>query len=383
MKESVHTPRIARWAAVIIYFLAIGFVSYHSYKKPEYNWDMLPYMGLVLQKDFKNINIIHEQTYEQAQLHIPDPAYKQLTDTSNPYRKKMYQQAEEFYAQLPYYTIKPIYVEVVRFFYLRGMPLPLATVFPSVISYFLMGAILLLWVSSFLRLPYAVMGCLLFMFSPPMFTAAGLSSPDALSSLFLLVAFYFMLQRPRIFPSFLFILLAVWTRLDNIIAAFLLILLWNYGKKPDKSRILASASMLVVLTASYFIINSFSRELGGKVVLYARFYRFPNMVADYDAAFSLKTYVQVLYSRGISGIYNSNIIVCFLFVFLGMIGVSNLKFHEWGTEQLFLLVFLITFAIRYLLYPEISDRFYLAFYIAIYILFLKRYAQYIFHSERS
>ncbi|PWT98994.1 MAG: hypothetical protein C5B52_11300 [Bacteroidetes bacterium] len=335
---------------------------------------MLPYMALVLQKDFKNINTIHIQTFEELRRNVPQKNYGLLTDTSNPYRKKMFTNAEEFYAQLPYYSIKPLYVEAVDLFYRMGISLPRATVLPSVLSYFLLGCILLLWVSSFLRLPYAVMSCLLFMLSSPFFTAGALSSPDGMSAVFLLAAFYFMLKRPMILPVFIFLLLAVWTRLDNVITAGLFVILWNVDwKKSDKNKLLISAGMLLVFAISYFVINSFAADLGGKVELYNRFYRFPNMVSDDEKGFSLSTYIGVLYSRGISGIYNSNIILAFLFSFLVLARSGRINFRNPERNQLFVLAFILIFIVRYLMYPEISDRFYLAFYLAIYVIFLGKY----------
>ena len=335
---------------------------------------MLPYMGLVLQKDFKNINTIHIQTFEELKRNVPQKDFSMLTDTSNPYRKKMFENAGEFYAQLPYYSIKPLYVDLVRLFFRMGISLPRATVLPSVLSYFLLGCLLLLWVSAYLRLPYAVIGCLLFMLTPPMFTAGALSSPDAMSAVFLLAAFYFVLVRPLVLPAFLFLLLAVWTRLDNVITAGLMVVLWNMnGGRPDRNRIIVSIAMLIVIAISYFTINSFASELGGKIELYNRFYRFPNMIPDYQSGFSFSTYLGVLYSRGISGIYNSNIIVCFLFVFLVLARSGRINIRRPDRNQWFVLAFIFIFAIRYLMYPEISDRFYLAFYLAIYAIFLEKY----------
>ena len=91
-----------RW---LLYIFCISLTSFYSIKKPEYNWDMLGYMALVLRVENKNIEETHLMTYENAKEQIPAEFYFRLTDSANAYRRKMKENAVEFYRQLPFYTV--------------------------------------------------------------------------------------------------------------------------------------------------------------------------------------------------------------------------------------------------------------------------------------
>jgi hypothetical protein len=85
----------------VIYFFIIFLVAAYSFKKPEYNWDMLPYMALVLKADHIDTDSIHKLVYYSARKGLPEISYGQLTNPSNGYRKKMSENSGAFSRQLP------------------------------------------------------------------------------------------------------------------------------------------------------------------------------------------------------------------------------------------------------------------------------------------
>src|SRR5689334_2500124 len=104
----------------ILYFLFLFCMCIYAFKKPTYNWDTLAYMGVVLGYDNKNINVIHETVYEIAKQQMPPENYKELTDTLNPYKKRMVDDALNFHNEFPFYVVKPLYTGMVYFFYKTG-----------------------------------------------------------------------------------------------------------------------------------------------------------------------------------------------------------------------------------------------------------------------
>ena len=127
---------------LLLYCFIILLVCAYLYKKPAYNWDILPYMGVILAYENNNTNTIHETVYNTAEKQIPLASYKQLTDSSNLYRKKIAESANEFYLQFPFYVVKPLYTRLSWILYKSGISLSKATVLPSLAAYFLITFLL-------------------------------------------------------------------------------------------------------------------------------------------------------------------------------------------------------------------------------------------------
>ena len=92
--------------------------------KPDYNWDMLPYMAVLEKMDgVKSFNQIHQDVYARAKKNLPPGKYNELIDQHDNYRKKMAENAYAFETQLPFFDIKPIYLITAFIFYKIGVSL--------------------------------------------------------------------------------------------------------------------------------------------------------------------------------------------------------------------------------------------------------------------
>jgi len=191
----------------IVYFLCLLPVAIFAFKRPYYNWDMLPYMALALKMDHADSNMVHKMTFSIAKADIPTVDYGYLT--SGEYRKKMADSTADFYSQLPFYVVKPFYIWMVYLFYKLGFSLPLSTVLPSILSYLLIGLILLSWLKKYLSTSFAFPAALLIMYSVFMVSMARLSTPDALSSLLLFSAMYLIIEMGSLTGIFLLMWLSI------------------------------------------------------------------------------------------------------------------------------------------------------------------------------
>jgi len=172
----------------ILYFICLIPACLFAFKKPQYNWDMLPYMASVIKIDHSNIDSIHTLTYQSAKENIPSDKYESLINT-NAYSKKMAKSAIEFNDQLPFYIIKPLYIGCIYLFYKAGFSLPKSTVLPSILFYLLSCLLLFLWVSKYLKLSITFFVSLLTSYSFFMIYIAMISSPDFLSAFLLFASF--------------------------------------------------------------------------------------------------------------------------------------------------------------------------------------------------
>src|ERR1700712_1641175 len=114
--------------AAIVYCAMLLYAAFCSLKKPAYNWDILPYMGVVLNYDEADVKMVHSEVYAIAKKEIPVVYYNRMVDPLNAYRSSVAQNPEVFRSQFPFYIVKPLYTRLAWCFYKAGIALPIATV---------------------------------------------------------------------------------------------------------------------------------------------------------------------------------------------------------------------------------------------------------------
>ena len=356
-----------------LYFLCLFLIAMYAYMRPLYNWDMFGYMALVIQKKHKDVNEIHQKTYASVKAIVPEANYS-LQIAGNDRRKKWAAHPNEFYSILPFYAIKPAYVELVNLAYKTGLSLPVSTVLPSIAAYLFMGFLLFYWLANYLNILFAFLASLFIMYSEPLISLARLSTPDALSALFLLCSFYFIVERPSLKWLFSFMTLSIFTRLDNIIPCVcILSFLFIAGNWHKKIRPRSYIILLSAFVVFYFAITAVTlRAFDWNVLYYPTFIRHLNLSGTEYAHFSLTGYLELLYSRLITSLLHYNAPLFFLFLLLLLLpsGPGPRKF-TFDQQLAILSAMIILF--KFILFPDLSDRFNIPYYLLFIILFVKRY----------
>ncbi|MDV3309258.1 MAG: hypothetical protein LOY03_10630 [Cyclobacteriaceae bacterium] len=348
--------RIPNTLAVVAYLVAVSVLLAFCYARPSYNWDMLAYAAVVLDDGEVSPEALHAEVYSIASEEIPAEAYSMLVDTSHPLRKEVLESPERFYQFLSFFRIKPLYTGMCSAFHALGVPLMKATVFPSTISIFLLSLLLFFRFSR--TVPFWVAGVLglSVICAPPVIEAARLSTPDALSTLILVGALVLYLQRAQAFWYLLLLAVAVLVRLDNVIPATVLLFLLivrESREEEHKGIILPAACLLVLFFAySYLILryaeynhgfNEFYGGLAGKW-----------KVLVSDAVRGLKT-LQTSYVA-IGGIS-----------FVVLFYRNGFRLSGLNRNQLVFVAATIAFLARYVLFPDLTTRFFLWYYILCWI----------------
>jgi len=356
----------------IAYLCFLVLAAFYCFKRPLYNWDLLPYSVLILQTDRHNTADAFATTYSSAKENIPPKDYRFLTDSSNAYRYKLANDSASFSAQLPFYAVKPLYISFAYLCYRLGFSLIEATILPSVISYLLIGILLFYWLSLYLRLPVSFIVSFLVMISSPLVEVAKLSTPDSLSALLLVSSFYFILEKPSLFFVTLFMVLSIFARLDNVIACVLIISLIYFSKKWNR-QITRAAFLLIIISfvLCYTLITLKAKKYGWSIFFYNDFADHLHPLYGSEAHFSITDYFKLMYEHLMSAINHSYFVIFMALLFLNFnTGLSLMKLPF---EKLFALLIPAILFIRFILYPDISDRFYVAWYLVILILLVRNF----------
>lgn len=370
--DKISNPgKFVKIVLIVIYCYCLFLIGLFAYRHPHYNWDMLGYMALVIQEDHSDISQVHEITYKTAKENIPATDYEHLVGSER--RKNLSENRETFFKTLPFYAVKPMYIKMVSLFHKAGFSLPISTVLPSIIFYLMIGLLLFYWLLKYLKIIWAFAASLFIMLSSFMVFMPRLSSPDCLSAFLLLSAFYFIIEKPSIKWVFFFLFLSVFARLDNIVPCFFILSFLFFTKKwQEKIKLKYYLLMLIILTACYFgIIAVTMRPFDWDVFYYPTYALHMNLSHSFNSSFSLKEYVALVFSQVTTAIVFYNFL--FFMFFLLLIISPSIKYRNFTLEQAFSILLLLIILFRFILYPDLSDRFNIAYYLCFLIIFVKKY----------
>ena len=129
--------------------------------------------------------------------------------------------------------------------------------------------------------------------------------------------------------------------------------------------------MLGVLVIAYLTIILPVRQFGWSIFYYTQYARHIDYSRDFDQPVTLLSYLSLIYSKLVTAFVSTHFT---FFSFLSLLILSNggFSFRKLSFDQSFLLLLASIVFIRFLLLPDLSDRFYFGFYLIIIILLVRK-----------
>lgn len=250
-------------AGYLIFLLLIITISANAVIKPSYNWDLIGYIGAVCSINETNALQIQDKTFEAVKLSVPDSIYNKLT-RDDPIRIKSSSNAVYFNSVIDYYKVKPLYVWIVYLLHKTGFNIVLATVIPSVFSYFLLMIIFYNWIGRYLRGYQTLIVSAATAVVRPLSELAKFSTPDMLSSLLLFYALYLIaFKKNDLINMPVLFILSVLARPDNFVFWLVLIILFVFlEKNAGKKKLIYSGAALLITGAFLLFVFAFDRNAG-------------------------------------------------------------------------------------------------------------------------
>jgi len=330
--------------------------------RPNYNWDMIAYMGCVVKNDNADSEALHKKTYEILRQEIGD-GRADLLSSGNNYRSTMESDHNAFSENLPFYTIRVVYLAIVSFFFKLGIPLSFATVLPSLISVFLL--ILLIYRvlnKEFDNIFVASVISIIILFLPQTISLARLSTPDALSTLLLLLITVMYLYNSNWILIFLVMAISIMTRTDNIIWCGLLLFFETFFPSDMKNKWLV-ISFGVCLILIYFALNVTHENGGWEILFYHSFIQIQNFPLSLTPALTFKDYVITMFMQT-PDYLPWFLLLILAYYFLRSINVKELLLLRGGK---IIFACILSFLTKYVLFPSFDSRFYFVLVILLFI----------------
>jgi hypothetical protein len=246
----------------IPYLCFFALLSAWAVLQPQYTWDLLGYIGCSV--DGTNPKVIHDAAFAAVQT----VSNKKDIQPDNPYRADVTANPYHFAEQLPFYSIKPAYVILIKSFHRLDLPFPKAAVAVSALSNFLLAVVLWVWLAPYLGgLQWAAAGTLI-MLSPNVLALSRWATPDCLATFVAALGLYLIIERKLYFWGSSLLLIDVWVRTDALILAGIVFAILAFRRKLDVAQFV---TLSVLALGSYFAINHFAGSYSWPALFYNSF----------------------------------------------------------------------------------------------------------------
>jgi hypothetical protein len=227
------------WAKCIAVAATAAAVLFYGLEHPQHNWDMIGYVASAHFQDGLRGDALLERTYADVQDETGPETFMSLT-TADDYRRSVYQSSAVLQEQLPFYSIRMVYVELMRGLAVVGVAYPRATcvlgALFSALSVLALGIICLRTQMSVYALPVVVL-------ATGYLQLATLSTPDSLALLGALLATLACISGSAWVYPLAALLPAL--RTEFILYSAVLMLAMFYRRKRLRSSITFAASLAV------------------------------------------------------------------------------------------------------------------------------------------
>lgn len=339
-------------AAVYLCFLvALGSVVWLRLRN---NWDLIGYVAVITSWRTPNPVELQSRVYQQIRQSTSRATYRALT--TGPFRHDVAMNPWHLAEQLPFYSVKPLYLDMVWLIHQFGPGLIWSMHLLSVLSVLVLGFLCFNWMKIYLPdLQSAVISaCLLI--TAPFYTLARAVMPDALNAVVLVSSLYLVFEKRKMFSGLLLLSLSVLIRPDSsILVLVVLVYLATLAPPGLAIRKLYALALAGTTTMSVAAIATLSGSYGWKVLFVNTFDSpIPNpgqitpVVTGRDYWVALRAAAFQLMNG-----YGLLLFVFFIALCL-LIGVASL---ERGLHDLLILL-LIAIALRIVLFPSLQARFY-------------------------
>ncbi len=349
--------------SLILFVLFLMAIAVIGLKKPEYNWDMAPYIAAAIQTDGSNVEELHQKTWDMIEARASQNQIYNLK-AGNPYNLHLYANPDAFYSMLPMYEVKVAYISAVRFLGKIANPVD-ATIWISVISSLIFGGICLVWMirGEFAQAAPVVISIMLlagFFYMPRIATPDLMFAALCLGGIYLLLRGNDLAALPLLFMAFL-------VRPDNIIFLFALCL----SAILFSQRKLGLFALFGAALASYFWITSGNNHPGWWAHFYFSNVEIQNTMVGFNPDFSVLDYFKGL-ARGASiALQNNNwpkLMLVLLFAW-GMLARAGMAPNRRATAMLVAII--LCFGGKFITFPLPDDRTYFVFVVAFAMILLE------------
>lgn len=355
-----------RLAALALLSIAVG-VNLRL-ATPFYNWDLVGYIAAVYAYSEDDAQAIHRKTFQELKENLPERAYREITGPSR-YRTEIARNPEYLAQQIPAYSVKPAYPALMLLLKKAGIDLVSASVLISKLSYLGIASVLFLWFCATLPPVHSSLITWVIISIPSVLDLARFSTPDALSTLLILISLALFMERRQTEPALVLMVVSLLARPDNLLLVVLMMLYVGIFQKDKRPWAVGCG---VAGIALYLLVTRLSGNYGWQVLFYNTLVQRVLEPETFVPTLSLGDYLRIYLNEAHPDrIFASTKLIYFiplnalaLLIRFERGGWSDLRFQMLVVNSLFMLA-------HWLVLPSQIDRYLVASYIFILIVLVK------------
>ncbi len=344
--------------------------------EPIHTWDMLATMALALEWTVDDPLEVHRRTYRAAEEEVPLEVFQGLVAPG--VRRARYQDPAAFHEHLAFYRARVLHTATLALVRRAGVPRVRAAHAVSLGAFALLGVVILLWTARALPFWAAVLVALAFVHAPPLVNTASLATADMLAASVALLALYLLLERKAFAAGGAVLALSILARPDSIVLAVLLAAAFLLLARHQGPRVRSLGLFLGATLALYFAVQAYAGEYGWWPLFQISFVDKAVHPSELATVPDLGVYRDVLaqklseipgggYFETEKAVTGTTLVFVYaafalaaLMLAWGRQGRADLRPHA-----ALLVALLLACPARWLLFPQLWDRFFALFYAAV------------------
>ena len=350
-----------------LFVLVVGWRNVHAISTDfGYNMDLIFYTGCALEFKYDNIETIQKKTYEAIRKSVNTRHFKFLT-AKNWKRKLYYSEPEHFANMLPFYRSRVMFTGAMYLLHEAGVSVSESAKVLNTGAYAVASILILVWLTrrfSWIVGPLLAAGLL----SAPYLTkTARLATPDMLLTMWIVGCLFALIELGKRRTGLILLLLSLLIRPDSIIFIVLLVpalRLFNAGQTSKLSNRWTIG--LLLSTVGIFLITKHAMDgYGWWIVLQYTSNNHNPHLDELAATFDIWTYIDLLGNR-LKRLGDGVIFPHLSLAILGIyVTVKKGRLKSRPQYAVPLAVITICCVTRFILFPVLWDRLYLAYVVAI------------------
>jgi len=350
--------------------------------EPLWNWDVLGYMALALEWELDDPVEVHRETYAAARRELEPSVFDDLTSPDVEVRAARFRDPAAFTEHIAFYRARVLPTLLMSLLHRAGAPLSSAVWWLSLASFALTGVLIIVWLAGRVPLWAALTAGTLLAHAPPLLVTARFATADGLGTLLVCVGLYFFLERRRTALGAAVLTLSVLTRPDAVILigllAVTLVLLDRRAPQGGRVSPKLLGVWIVASALCYLGVQAHADEYGWWPLIQISFGPKAIHPAELSTAVDLGAYGKVLAQQleeipggGYWGTPRQVTGSGFVFVYAGSVVLALASLREQllaprlRRHVAFLVALLATYLVRWLLFPQLWDRFLAPFYVLV------------------
>jgi len=304
------SSRARKYLARTLLALFLGFFSLKAVENPSYGWDAIAYVGATLSPEISDAKLLHQESYAHIRAAVSEEKYRELTRGN--YRGAVAKDPEAFGSQLSFYRVKPLYVFLLQASRKLGLNPLEGMALVNILSVLLCSIAISFWFERYVP-PFSALGLTLALYyAARMYELSRIATPDALSTVLLVLGAYALLEKRWALRGMLLMSAAVLARSNNVIFTSMLSgsLLWIAAQAADTRVGLNRRSCAALLLPHTLPLLAYGYiALQQSHSWWALFHHsFVSYLVDldqFDLSFDSQTYFAVLREQGAKLIFES------------------------------------------------------------------------------